>query len=92
MTTYFLFGKYCVDSLKKANSKRTAQAYKLIQKLGGKIKSVHALLGENDIIIQAELPGTKAALKASLGLTRLTGIGFTTSEAVPVSEFDKIVK
>ena len=44
MTTYFLFGKYCVDSLKKANSKRTAQAYKLIQKLGGKIKSVHALL------------------------------------------------
>ncbi len=92
MTTYFLIGKYSPEALKGVNSQRTKKAYKLIEKLGGKVKSVHALLGERDLVIQVELPGTKAALKTSLGLAKLTGIGFTTSEALAVSEFDKLAK
>ena len=91
MTTYFLIGKYTPEALRKASAQRTQKAYQIIQRLGGKVKSVHALLGADDLLIQVELPGTQAAMKASLSLTRLTGIGFSTSEAVSVNEFDKLV-
>lgn len=91
MTTYFLFGKYTPEALRKASAQRTQKAYQIIQRLGGRVKAVHALLGATDLLIQVELPGTQQAIQASLALTRLTGIGFSTSEAIPVSEFDKII-
>jgi len=38
-----------------------------------------------------DFPGMAEVLKASVALTKLTGIGFTTSPAISVEEFDKIV-
>jgi len=92
MTTYFLIGKYSQESLKHISSQRTKKAYQIIQKLGGRIKSIYALLGEKDLIIQAQFPGSKQAMNASLGLTKITGIGFSTSEAISIDEFDKLAK
>ncbi|MBP1675388.1 MAG: hypothetical protein H6Q24_1526 [Bacteroidetes bacterium] len=91
MSTYFMFGKYSPDGLTGISASRTEKANKLIQKFGGEIKSVYALLGEKDVVIIATFPGIMEAVKASIVIGRLTGIAFTTSEAVPVEDFDSMV-
>jgi uncharacterized protein with GYD domain len=91
MTTYFMFGKYSSDAIKGISAGRTEKANKLIQKHGGEIKSINALMGEKDLVIIATFPGTKQAMKASLALTKLTGIAFTTSEAIAVKDFDRMI-
>jgi uncharacterized protein with GYD domain len=52
---------------------------------------MYALLGNYDLALVIDFPTTSDAMKASIGLTKLTGISFTTSAAVTVEEFDKIV-
>jgi len=37
-----------------------------------------------------DLPDNKQAMAVSMALSKLTGIGFTTSPAVPIDEFDKL--
>ncbi len=88
MTTYFMFGRYSKEAVKGIASKRTAKAEKLIAGFGGKLRSVYALLGEYDLVIIAELPGTQEAFHASIEITRETGISFTTSPAIAVADFD----
>ena len=91
MTTYFLFGRYTRDALDGINSKRTERADAIIQGFGGKLKSVYALLGEHDIVIIADLPGVHEAIHASVEISRETGISFTTSAAIPVVDFDRLM-
>ena len=91
MGTYFLFGDYSLGAIKEISAERTKKAAALIEKLGGTVKSGYALLGKHDIVLVAELPGTKQAMQASVGLTQLLGISFTTAPAVTVDEFDKLV-
>ena len=90
MATFFLFGKYSAASLKEISGKRTQLAADIVKKLGGELKSMHALLGEHDLVLMVELPGITEAMKCSLSLARESGIGFTTAPAVPVEQFDKI--
>ncbi len=91
MATFFMLGKYSTEALSGANAERTERAVAVIKKHGGEVKSMYALLGEYDLAIIVELPGTAEAMKASMALTDLTGIAFSTSTAVPVEEFDKLV-
>lgn len=91
MATYFLFGKYSSDAIKGMSAGRTEKSTKLIQKYGGEVKSVYALLGETDLVIIATFPGTEQVVKASLAISKLTGIAFTTSEAIPVENFDRMI-
>jgi len=91
MATYFLFGRYSADAVKGMSSARTEKAIKLIQKYGGELKSMHIITGEYDIVIMATFPGLSNVVKAIVSITKLTGIGFVTSEAIPVEEFDRIV-
>ena len=90
MTTFFMFGKYSQDSLKKISSDRTRKAISTIQQLGGRVKSVYALLGQSDLVFIVNLPSPAHATMASIELTKMTGISFTTSLAIPVDEFDKM--
>jgi uncharacterized protein with GYD domain len=90
MSTYFFFGRYSESALKEISAKRTEKAATTIQKFGGEVKSVYALLGEHDLVIIAEVPGTEAAMQCSLALHKLTGIAFTTAPAVSVDQFDKL--
>ncbi|HLF18883.1 MAG TPA: GYD domain-containing protein [Candidatus Omnitrophota bacterium] len=92
MATYFLFGKYSPQVLGQISADRTKKANDIIAKLGGKAKSMYALLGEKDLVFIVDLPGTKEAIKASLALAKQMGIGFSTSEAVSIEEFDKLAK
>jgi uncharacterized protein with GYD domain len=90
MATYFMFGKYSAESLKGVSEKRTTKTLSIIKKLGGQVKDVYALLGSADVVLIVELPGTEQAMKASLALSQLTGIAFTTAPAIRVEEFDSL--
>ena len=91
MATFLMFGKYSSQAVKEISPARTQKSVALIKKLGGKVKDMYAMLGETDLLFVVELPGIEAAMKASLGLAKMTGISFTTAPAVTVEEFDKLV-
>ena len=91
MATFFMFGKYSSEALKGMSAKRTDKVRGIIKKFGGQVKSMYALLGEQDLVLIANFPGIEGVMKASVALNKLTGIAFTTSPAVTVKEFDKIM-
>jgi uncharacterized protein with GYD domain len=91
MATYFLFGKYSSEATKGISAERTEKANKLMQKYGGEIKSIYALLGEKDLVIIASFSGVEQVVKATIAVSKLTGIRFTTAEAIAVKEFDKLI-
>ncbi len=91
MATYFMFGRYSLDSVKEISPERTNKAAALINKHGGEVKSGYALLGEKDLVLIVDLPDTEQAMKTSVALAKLLGISFTTAPAVTVEDFDKIM-
>jgi uncharacterized protein with GYD domain len=90
MATFFMFGKYSAEAIKGMSAKRTKAAEAIIQKHGGKVQGMYALLGEKDLAFILSFPGIEQAMKASVALSRMTGIGFTTCPAVTVEEFDRL--
>ena len=90
MAKYLMFGKYTPEALKGASAARTTQARVAIKTLGGNIESIYALLGSQDLVLVVDLPNTEQAMRASIALTKLTGIGFSTMPAVEVDDFDKL--
>jgi uncharacterized protein with GYD domain len=91
MATYFMFGKYTPESIKSISAERTQQALEAVRTLGGEVTAMHVLLGPYDLVFCVNLPGNEQAVKASVSLSRLTGIGFTTCPALAVEAFDKLV-
>ncbi|MEJ2169104.1 MAG: GYD domain-containing protein [Desulfobacterales bacterium] len=91
MATFFMFGKYTTKAVEKISAKRTEQAVDEIKKLGGQVMAMHVLLGEYDLLFCVALPGIDEAVKASVTLSKLTGIAFTTCPAVTVEAFDRLV-
>jgi uncharacterized protein with GYD domain len=91
MATFFMFGKYTTKAVEKISASRTQQAVAEIKKLGGEVMAMHVLLGEYDLLFCVALPGIDEAVKASVTLSRLTGISFTTCPAVTVESFDRLV-
>lgn len=92
MTTFFLFGRYTDDSLKKIDSKRTRKAEEIISGYGGTLKWVYALLGHDDLLFMVELPGIEEAVQASLAISAETGIALRSAPAVPVALFDDLAR
>ena len=91
MATFFMFGRYSKEALEKVSVERTRQVHQLIEKFGGQVKAIYALLGEYDLVIVAELPRMAEAMQASVALKRLTDISFFTAAAMPVEEFDQLM-
>ena len=89
MTTFFMFGKYSPESLKKISAERTRRAIDVIQAHGGRVKSCYVLLGDKDLVFIVSLPSAAQAPMISIQLTKVTGISFTTSVAIPADEFDQ---
>jgi len=92
MSTYLMFGKYSAEGVKGISANRTKAAADLIKKSGGELVAIYALLGEFDLVLVARFPGTKEVVKSSLALAKLTGVSFSTAEAIPVEEFDKLAE
>jgi uncharacterized protein with GYD domain len=91
MTTFIMFGRYSMEAVKAMSAKRTEKAAALVKELGGEIKAGYALLGKTDLLLIADFPGNNEAMKASVELSKLLGIGFETAPAITVDEFDKLV-
>jgi uncharacterized protein with GYD domain len=91
MATFVMFGKYSPKSLKEASGERTKEALDAIKQFNGQVEAMYATLGPSDLVVIASFPGTEQAMQASIALTKLTNIGFTTSPAVTVDVFDKLL-
>jgi len=91
MAKFLMLGKYSLEGIKGITPERTKKAIEVIEKAGGKVDSMYALLGNYDLAFIVNFLGNSEAMKASIGLTKLTGISFTTSPALTVEEFDKMV-
>jgi len=91
MAKFVMLGRYSPEAIKGINGERTKKGVEIIEKAGGKVNSMLALLGNHDLLLVVDFPGITEAMKASVALTKLTGIGFNTSPAFSVEEFDKIV-
>jgi len=83
-----MFGQYTPEALEEISKNRTVEAINLIKNYGGKVKSMHALLGEYDLLFILELPNTSKAMEVSIELFKLTGITFTSSAALEIEAFD----
>lgn len=92
MATYLMFGKYTSAAAKGISADRTAKASDLVKQLGGQVKEIYALLGEHDLLLVVDLPDTATAMKASIALLEMTGVSFSSVPALPVAEFDRLVK
>jgi uncharacterized protein with GYD domain len=91
MPIFMMFGKYSTDALKKVSSERTRKAVKIIEKNGGKVISMYAVLGEHDLVFTLDFPDAEKALLTSVTLNILTGISFVTSPVVDVEQFDTLL-
>lgn len=92
MATYIMLGKYTIGAINDISIERSKKATAVIEGCGGQLKAVYALLGEIDIVVIVDFPGLKDAMKASVELTKLLGISFSTSPAMGIEEFDKLVQ
>ncbi len=90
MAKFMMLGKYSQEAIKGISAERTKKAVSIIEKSGGKVNSMYALLGNYDLALVVDLPGISEAMKASIALTDLTAISFTTPPAISVEDFDKI--
>jgi len=91
MATYLMFGNYSPAAMGEISSGRTEGATAVIGDHGGKVKAGYVLLGEKDLVLIVEFPGIEEVIKASLALSQLLGISFSTAPAVTIAEFDKLV-
>jgi uncharacterized protein with GYD domain len=91
MATFLMFGKYSSRALQEMSIQRTDKAVDLVKQFGGEVQAMYATLGQQDLVLVVSLPGTEEAMKASVALTKLTGISFTTMPAVTVQDFDKLM-
>jgi uncharacterized protein with GYD domain len=91
MATFLMFGKYSPEASKEISSERTEKAIGLVEKYGGHVNSIYALLGEKDLVLIVNFPDTEQVIKAAVGLSKLTGISFSTTLAIPVEEFDRMM-
>jgi uncharacterized protein with GYD domain len=91
MATFFMFGKYSAEAVAKISAGRTQAAVDEIKKMGGEVNAMHVLLGGYDLVICVKLASIEDAAKASVALTKLTGIAFTTCPAIEVEIFDRLV-
>ena len=91
MPIFMMFGKYTQDGLKGISADRTQKANELVEKHGGKVVSMYAVLGEDDLVLTLDLPNTESAMAVSVGLHKLTGVAFRTSPVVEIEQFDTVL-
>jgi len=90
METYIMLGKYSREGMEDISADRTGRVGKVVEQLGGKVEAIFAVLGEYDLVLRLQMPGTAEAMKASMELAKLTGVSFTTLPALSVEEFDRL--
>jgi uncharacterized protein with GYD domain len=88
MKTFLIFGQSSSEELREISLKYRAEVVSLVKNFGGDVKSMYVMLREKYLVIIFAFPGIGRAMKASIALSKLTGISFTTWPAIPVDEFE----
>ncbi|HOP77322.1 MAG: GYD domain-containing protein [Thermogutta sp.] len=91
MATFVMLGKYSPEALRQISAERTEKFVKTIAELGGSVRAMFATLGEVDLVLIVDLPGIEQAAKASVVVSKDTGIHFSTHPAIAVKDFDQLV-
>ena len=91
MATFLMLGKYSSRALQEMSIQRTDKVVNTFKQFGGEVQAMYATLGQYDLVFVVSLPGIDEAMKASVVLTKLTGIAFSTLPAVTVENFDKLM-
>jgi uncharacterized protein with GYD domain len=91
MATYLMFGRYSLGAVEEISAERTQKAAAVVEELGGEVKGGYAMLGKDDLVLIVDLPDTEAAMKASIALSKMLKISFTTAPAVSIKMFDKLM-
>ncbi len=91
MATFLMLGKYSTEAVKQISAERTEKTVQLAKQFQGEVKGMYVMLGEYDLLFITEFPGATQVLQFSVALAKLSGIAFTTSPAVTVAEFDKLM-
>ena len=81
--------RYTLEGVKGISSHRTGEVKETIKRGGGKHVAGYELLGEYDVLIIAEYPDEKAAIRATIEINKLIGASSHTMVAIPIEEFDQ---
>ena len=92
MITCFMFGRFPQEAYLDISPNRTHSAVMVLSEFEGEVKSMYALMGENDLVFIVDFPEINQALLASVALSKELGISFTTSPAITVEEFDAMME
>ncbi len=92
MSTYLMFGKYSLDAVKSVSAKRTDKAIALIKQNGGELTAGYVLLGEIDLVLIVNFPDMQSAMKASMALSKLLSVSFSTQAALTTTDFDNLLE
>jgi len=91
MGTFFILGKSSSEELKEISLKYKGEFINVVNRFGGDVRFMYVMLREEYLVFIFAFPGLKKAMKASLALSKLTGISFRISPAVPVDEFHELM-
>ncbi len=91
MAKFIMFGDYSSEAVTKIISQRTEKVKSIISDHGGEIKNMYAL-GETDLVLVVDLPDVEKAMKATVAMSRETGIQFRTCPAVETMDIDRIME
>jgi uncharacterized protein with GYD domain len=53
-----MLGRYSRDGIQDISADRTRQVGELVEKLGGKVEAIFAVLGKYDLVLRLQLPDT----------------------------------
>lgn len=91
MSRFFMYGKYTVEGIRQISKARTQEVSKIVKQCNGEIFDGYATLGDKDLCLIVDFPDNKAAMRASVLLTRSTGIAFSCVPSLTFEEFDNLV-
>ena len=63
MAKFLMLGKYSLEGIRGIATERTKKAIETIEKSGGKVNFMYALLGDYDLVFLVEFPGISEVMK-----------------------------
>lgn len=91
MNSYLMLGKYTISGISRVSAARTHVVEEIVNKFGGELQTLYALMGDWDLALIVDFPDNESAMKSAVALRKYTDIIFSTYPAVSIDEFDKSV-
>ena len=90
MKTFLILGKSSCPELREIGLKYKREVVNLVETFGGDVKSIYLMIREKYLVLILGFSEIKKAMRASIALSKLTGISFRILPVVPVDEINNI--